>query len=182
MLRITFSGGTGEAARRGGMDRAPKSDRFPPALTTAVSSDQACLRHRRVSAYRCYLPVLTGFTGAPCAGPDPQHHLPRADQPETTSPRDSTPLERIAGYREPLSPHLARPVSLLRVRDTRISLRPPRLTSRLHSAISYDGLQIILYRRSPFNLIAFSFDMDFQYNFNSYFNTAQLDIVCSLYL
>ena len=29
-------------------------------------------------AYRCYLPVLTGFTSGPCAGPGPQHHLRRA--------------------------------------------------------------------------------------------------------
>ena len=43
----------------------------------AVSSTQALPRHMKGSAYRCFLPDLTGFTGFHCVGPKYQHHLLR---------------------------------------------------------------------------------------------------------
>src|SRR5262245_58345774 len=34
---------------------------------------QGVQRHSRGVAYRCYLPVLTGFTSSGCAGPGPEN-------------------------------------------------------------------------------------------------------------
>src|SRR5689334_3807016 len=36
-------------------------------------------RHTRGIAYRCYLPVLTGFTSSGCAGPGPLHVRPMSN-------------------------------------------------------------------------------------------------------
>ena len=47
-------------------------------------SGQAPLRHPRGAAYRCYLPVLAGFTGSCRVGPNPPHH--------------STPVVRVIAY------------------------------------------------------------------------------------
>lgn len=52
-------------------------------VTQAVSSAQATLRHTKESAYCCFLPDLTGFTGFRCAEPGRQHHLQGADLTET---------------------------------------------------------------------------------------------------
>ncbi len=38
---------------------------------------QAHRRHPKVTAYRCYLPVLAGFTGFCCVGPEPELRFPR---------------------------------------------------------------------------------------------------------
>ena len=43
-------------------DRAPGLDRYPPCVIPAVSSGKADLQHKHRICYRCYLPVLTGFT------------------------------------------------------------------------------------------------------------------------
>ena len=50
-------------------------DNILPSVTQVVSSSQATPRHTRVSAYRCFLPDLTGFTDSCCVGPNCQHHL-----------------------------------------------------------------------------------------------------------
>lgn len=74
----------------------------------SASSGRAILQHTEKSVYRCYLPVLTGFTGFCCTGPSLQHHLTNG-QPKQALPSggSSTPVERIPGYRAPLTPHLA---------------------------------------------------------------------------
>ena len=47
--------------------------------------------------------------GSHCAGPKRQHYVQEADPTiRTASGRDSVLLERIASYRAPLPPHLAR--------------------------------------------------------------------------
>ena len=49
-------------------------------VTLVVDSNPDYLRHMKKSAYRCFIPDLTGFTAFHCAGPNYQHHLPGADQ------------------------------------------------------------------------------------------------------
>ena len=49
-----------------------------------AGSGQALLRHPRGTAYRCYLPVLAGFTGSCRVGPNPPHH--------------STPVVQVIAY------------------------------------------------------------------------------------
>ncbi len=92
-----------------------------PGGTPAVSSSQATLGHIDTSAYRCFLPDLTGFTEIDCPGPSRQHHLP-APGPTAEMPqrRSSILLQRVAGSRAPLPPHLARPRLILwrRERDS----------------------------------------------------------------
>jgi len=39
----------------------------------SAGSSQGNRRHTEGFAYRCYLPVLTGFTSLDCAGPGLQH-------------------------------------------------------------------------------------------------------------
>ena len=48
-------------------------------VTSAVSSDQIDPRHTKGTAYRCFLPDLTRFTGFHCVGPSHQHHLQKSD-------------------------------------------------------------------------------------------------------
>ncbi len=74
----------------------------------SASSGRAIPQHTEKSVYRCYLPVLTGFTGFCCTGPSLQHHLTNG-QPKQALPSggSSTPVERIPGNRAPLTPHLA---------------------------------------------------------------------------
>jgi len=83
-----------------------------PALTCAIqaaSSGKANLQHRQLSCYRCYLPVLTGFTGASLRRTPPSSPLTwTQSRQEVASDGNSTPLERVVGYRAPLAPHLAR--------------------------------------------------------------------------
>ena len=81
----------------------------------SASSSRAIPQHTEKSVYRCYLPVLTGFTGFCCTGPSLQHHLTNG-QPKQTLPSggSSTPVERIPGYRAPLTPHLAHRTLLFR--------------------------------------------------------------------
>ena len=54
----------------------------PFGLPSAASSSPVDLRRPRLTAYRCSLPGLTGFTASRRAGPDYQHHLPRSVPPE----------------------------------------------------------------------------------------------------
>src|SRR5690554_6603769 len=50
-----------------------------PGGTPVGNSGQADLGHIGTSAYRCFLPDLTGFTEANCPGPDRQRPLPEPD-------------------------------------------------------------------------------------------------------
>jgi hypothetical protein len=55
-------------------------------LPKSACSGQAPLRHPEVTAYRCFLPDLAGFTGSCRAGPNLHHHLTRQSRPPL-SPR-----------------------------------------------------------------------------------------------
>ena len=59
-----------------------------PGGTGVAGSSQESLRHMRKSAYRCFLPDLTGFTGSHCAGPNLQRY-PRQPDPKEERPRIS---------------------------------------------------------------------------------------------
>src|SRR5262249_9426324 len=73
-----------------------------------VGSGPATLRHPRVTAYRCFLPDLAGFTGHRRAGPVHRHHLARADPEALSLEREFNPAIADCGYRAPLAPRLAR--------------------------------------------------------------------------
>jgi len=57
---------------------APISDNNSTNVTHVVNSNQATSRHMKNSAYRCFLPNLTGFTGSHCVRPNSHHHLHEA--------------------------------------------------------------------------------------------------------
>jgi len=59
-------------------------------------------------AYGCFLPDLTRFTGVHCGGPGRQRGSRAPALQRKTSGRNSTSLQRIASYRAPLPPRLAR--------------------------------------------------------------------------
>ena len=76
----------------------------------SASSGQASLRHPRVTAYRCFLPDLTGFTASRRARPSHQRRLPRSSlQGTRTSRKAVNPAIADCGCRAPLVPRLARP-------------------------------------------------------------------------
>src|SRR2546427_9441563 len=89
--------------------RAPSFDRTVPRSPRRAGSGQVLPRHTRGSPYRCSLPGLAGFDDSRCVGPNLQHRSTRLIQHDPPSRGDSTPLKRIAGYRAPLTPRLARP-------------------------------------------------------------------------
>ena len=60
--------------------------RTSTSVTHIVNSNQATLRHTKVTAYRCFLPDLAGFTGLRCARPNRHRHLHGAD-PTKAKPR-----------------------------------------------------------------------------------------------
>src|SRR5947208_15918818 len=76
-----------------------------------VGSDQACLRHSATTAYRCFLPDLTGFAGHCCTGPDRQRRDARTGIGTTDLGREFSPAEADCGYRAPLAPRLAQRVN-----------------------------------------------------------------------
>src|SRR5438876_5324444 len=96
------------AAGRQSGDRALAVDeRTTRSLDRAGGSGQALPRHPPAPAYRCYLPVLTGFAGWRRAGPGLQRSVPGASGP--CGPKASIgPARAGCGYRAPLAPHLAR--------------------------------------------------------------------------
>ena len=75
-----------------------------------VGSSQATLRHPEDTAYRCFLPDLTGFTAFRRAGPNYQHRPTGASGSERQNLQEEFSLARAdCEYRAPLSPRLARP-------------------------------------------------------------------------
>ena len=93
--------------------RAPSFERPVLRSPHRIGSDQVLPRHTRGSPYRCSLPGLAGFDDSRCVGPNLQRFPMRLIQHDPPSRGSSTPLKRIAGYRAPLTPHLARPRSRL---------------------------------------------------------------------
>src|SRR5205814_8112101 len=91
----------------------------PPSMTNVsdtrarIGSDQACLRHEATTAYRCFLPDLTGFTGRFCTGPDRQRRRAHAGSAMPDLGRGFSPARADCGYRAPLAPRLARPRTMV---------------------------------------------------------------------
>src|SRR5919109_5444531 len=94
----------------------------PPSMTVisgthdARGSDQARLRHTTTTAYRCFLPDLTGFAGRRCTGPDRQRHATLAATATPDLGRGFSPAGADCGYRAPLAPRLARRLHGTRLR------------------------------------------------------------------
>src|SRR6266851_9104686 len=94
--------------RTEGSSRAPSVDRGTSGTRTWYDSDQAGLRHTTTTAYRCFLPDLTGFAGRRCTGPDRQRHATHAATATPDLGREFSPAGADCGYRAPLAPRLAR--------------------------------------------------------------------------
>src|SRR5882672_67000 len=90
-------------------DRAPSFERPVLRSLPGTCSSQVLPRHTRGSPYRCSLPGLAGFDDSRCVGPNLQRRPAKLTQHDPPSRGNSTPLKRIAGYRAPLTPRLARP-------------------------------------------------------------------------
>ena len=88
--------------------RAPSFDRTVLRSPRGDGSGQVLPRHTRGSPYRCSLPGLAGFDDSRCVGPNLRRRAVRLTQHKPPSRGNSTPLKRIAGYRAPLTPRLAR--------------------------------------------------------------------------
>jgi hypothetical protein len=76
---------------RHGLSRVGKQSRTPRRWRDAgahpiVQLGPGWLRHPRGTAYRCFLPDLTGFTDPGCVGPDRQRRSARS-RPNATPPR-----------------------------------------------------------------------------------------------
>ena len=63
-----------------------------------------------VSAYRCSLPGLAGFTVVRRAGPGPQRRSERAEAAGPDLGEEFDPAVADCGYKAPPAPHLARPI------------------------------------------------------------------------
>src|SRR5206468_5408687 len=90
-------------------DRAPSFERPVLRSLPGACSSQVLPRHTRGSPYRCSLPGLAGFDDSRCVGPNLRRRPVKLTQHGPPSRGNSTPLKRIAGYRAPLTPRLARP-------------------------------------------------------------------------
>src|SRR5512145_247391 len=101
--------GSSHHALRYKSGRAPSVERAVLRSPRGADSSQVLPRHTGGSPYRCSLPGLAGFDDSRCVGPNLQRRPTRLIQHDPPSRGDSTPLERIAGYRAPLPPRLARP-------------------------------------------------------------------------
>src|SRR5438309_782593 len=107
------SGALGHARMLAGYGRAPSVDHDVSNTRTRIGSDQACLRHEATTAYRCFLPDLTGFTGRFCTGPDRQRRRASAGSAMPDLGRGFSPARADCGYRAPLAPRLARPETMV---------------------------------------------------------------------
>ena len=85
----------------------------PLGVTTLTSSGSVTLRHPELTAYRCFLPDLTGFTALRRAGPSPQRRSAPPVSRYATLEQEFSPAIAACGYRAPLAPRLARPATIL---------------------------------------------------------------------
>ncbi len=81
----------------------------PLALPRSAGSSQAALRHPELTAYRCFLPDLTGFTGLRRVEPGYQYRPTQQVRMSQASSVELDPAIADCGYRAPLAPRLARP-------------------------------------------------------------------------
>ena len=72
-------------------------------------SSQESLEHPKSSAYRCFLPDLTGFTVLRRPGPSSLHPPVKTEVLDTDRGREFHPAVAGCGYRAPLAPRVARP-------------------------------------------------------------------------
>ena len=86
----------------------PLSNR-PLGVATLTSSGSVTLRHPELTAYRCFLPDLTGFTALRRVGPSPQRRSAPPVSRYHALEQEFSPAIAACGYRAPLAPHLARP-------------------------------------------------------------------------
>src|SRR5437660_6831872 len=90
-------------------DRAPSFERPVLRSLPGACAGDALPRQTSGSPYRCSLPGLAGFDDSRCVWPNLQRRPVKLTQHDPPSRENSTPLKRIAGYRAPLTPRLARP-------------------------------------------------------------------------
>src|SRR5207244_11964825 len=88
---------------------APSSDWSLSGAAPAACSGPVHPRGTSGSPSRFLLPGPAGLDGSPCVGPNLQRRPVKLTQHDPPSRGNSTPLKRIAGYRAPLTPRLARP-------------------------------------------------------------------------
>ena len=130
------SGTLGHARMLTGYGRAPSVDHDVSNTRTRIGSDQACLRHEATTAYRCFLPDLTGFAGRFCTGPDRQRLRARAGSAMPDLGREFSPAGADCGYRATLAPRLARPSRCYRAKDRRGVKNDPRIGGHANIEIS----------------------------------------------
>lgn len=78
-------------------------------VTLVVNSGQATFRHMEITAYRCFLPNLTGFTASHCERPNLHCHLPKPNLTKGCLEQEFNPALADCRKRAPLPPRLARP-------------------------------------------------------------------------
>src|SRR5690554_6495553 len=76
---------------------APTFDISPTGGNQAVNSDQAYLRHTKMSTYCCFLPDLTGFMDFRCVGPNHLHHLPGPNPTSVSLGWELNPATAVCG-------------------------------------------------------------------------------------
>ena len=109
--------------------RAPVVDQARELFRRRGNSSPVTLRHPRATAYRCFLPDLTGFTASRRAGPDLQRFPTRTVLTTPDLEREFGPAKAACGYRAPLAPRLARPPIMLGHKTIRSQSKTPT-TSR----------------------------------------------------
>ena len=99
-----------------------------------------------MTAYRCYLPVLTGFAGSHCAGPGTQRHFPPPiARRQHSLNREFGPAIADCGCRAPLPPRLAR--SHTNGGDDRTRTDDPLVANEVLSQLSY--IPTLYHQRRP---------------------------------
>ena len=87
--------------------RAPSVD-SPSQAVSCIRLRPGTLAAHGSTAYRCFLPDLTGFTRTHCTRPDPQRRFWIQAQKWDNLEWEFGPAIADCGYRAPLPPHLAR--------------------------------------------------------------------------
>ena len=100
-----------------------------------------------MTAYRCYLPVLTGLAGSHCAGPGTQRHFPPPiARRQRSLNREFGPAIADCGCRAPLPPRLARSQKQYGG-DDRIRTDDPLVANEVLSQLSY--IPTLYHQRRP---------------------------------
>src|SRR3989304_8226753 len=81
----------------------------PAQKEITIEKNSGSQRHMQVSAYRCFLPDLTGFTDLHCIGPEPSGIYGNQIFQVWFLSQEFSPAIADCRYRAPLAPRLARP-------------------------------------------------------------------------